>query len=107
MAKFEKGGLTDGAGSEWDEEEHPRNENGEFISISEFRYLENHPDPKIAGHPAHLYAKKDDDVKYIQMTHSRSIKGNPKENIKMQHNPNPKDERDSYFVPKSANGKMA
>lgn len=95
--------LTSGKG-EWDESKHPRDEDGKFISISEFRYLKEHPKEDVDPHPTHLYAKKGDTVKYHQLTHSEQIKDSDVKNIKLSHNPNPKDKRTAYFIPKSEVG---
>lgn len=97
--------LSSGKG-EWDESKHPRDENGKFISISEFRYLENTENPKMR-HPAHLYAKNENDnVKYHQLTHSEQLKNSPTKNVELHQNPNPKDKRKAYFIPESKDGKL-
>lgn len=108
MSKFKQNkSLTNPSNSEWEENKHPRDEEGKFISISEFRYISKHENPKEIGHPAHLYARKNNDVKYNQLTHSKFITGNKKANIKMNKNPNKLDKKDSYFVPKSENGNIS
>ncbi len=92
--------LMNGKG-EWNEEDHPRDEKGRFISINEFRYIENKNDLGH-NHPAHLYAKNDNnDVKFIQLTHSKYIKDLNIETEKMFKNPNPKDKREAYILPHS------
>ena len=110
MSDFKKdNNLMSGKG-EWDESKHPRDEDGKFISISEFRYLEDKT-KNGSGHPSHLYAKdKDDNVKYHQLTHSEEIKekGTKKriKTKKLNKNPNPKDPRSAYFITESKNGKL-
>lgn len=101
--------LTGGKG-EWNEKDHPRDKDGKFISISEFRYLEDKA-KMGSGHPTHLYARNDkDDVKYHQLTHSSEIKDKETQKtittVKLNQNPNPKDKRDAYFVPESKQGKL-
>lgn len=95
-----KNDLMKGKG-EWNEEEHPRDELGRFVAISEFRYIEKDPELK-KPHPAHLYAKNGkDEVKYHQLTHSDEINKLGIKTIKLNDNPNPKDIRDAYFIPDS------
>ncbi len=107
MDEFENDkSLMSGKG-EWNEEEHSRDEKGRFISINEFRYIENKNNLGY-NHPAHLYAKNDnDDVKFIQLTHSKFISDLNIETKKMFKNPNPKDKREAYILPHSNNGKLS
>lgn len=53
---MEKGGLYDGSGSEWDENEHSKNESG---NVSEFR--EKHPMMTIPG-KGNRFVKRGNDV---------------------------------------------
>lgn len=54
-------------------------------------------------HPAYIYAKIGNEYKYIGLTHS-PITDNVK-NIKLDKNPNPKDDRTAYIRPKSEQAK--
>ena len=73
----------------------------EFMEADEFRYIKKSDNPKTEGHPAHIYAKSDEQAKYLQMTHSQFIKDMAEANIELKTNPNPKDGRTAYVVPKS------
>jgi len=46
------------------------------------------------GHPTYIYAKVDNEYKFIGLTHAPVTKGI--KNIKLDKNPNPKDEKISY-----------
>lgn len=91
---------------EWDETKHPRDEDGKFISISEFRYQKQHPKIDVAPHPTHLYAKKGDIVKYHQLTHSEEIQDLGIKTVRLTKNPNPKDKKPAYFIPMSEEGNI-
>ena len=108
MDKFKKDpSLLNGKG-EWNESKHPRDSDGKFVKISEFRYLENHPAKGVKPHPAHLYAKSNNDkVKYHQLTHSKQIKNSDIQNVELLVNPNKKDKRRAYFIPKSEVGNFS
>lgn len=68
------------------------------IGKNEFR---KHKDSR---HPAYIYAKVGNDYKFIGLTHS-PITDNVK-NIKLEKNPNPKDETTAYFRPKAERAKV-
>jgi len=46
------------------------------------------------GHPTYIYAKVNNEYKYIGLTHAPITKG--VKNIKLDKNPNPKDKKSSY-----------
>jgi hypothetical protein len=73
----------------------------EWTSADEFRYIDQHENTKAEGHPAHIYAKNDTQAKYMQLTHSEFIKDMEDANIRLKENPNPKDKRTAYIIPKS------
>ena len=54
---------------------------------------------KETGHPAYIYAKIGNKFKYIGITHAKITDG--MENIKLDKNPNPKDQKESYIRPYS------
>lgn len=58
-------------------------------------------DNEGTGHPTYIYAKIGNKFKYIGMTHSEITNG--VKNIKLDKNPNPEDERDSYMHPTPQN----
>lgn len=74
---------------------------GEFVETNEFRYIDKHDNVKVKGHPAHVYAKSDNKAKIMQLTHSEFIRDMEEANIKLKVNPNPKDMRTAYMIPKS------
>ena len=47
------------------------------------------------GHPAYIFKEENGEYKYIGLTHSNITQG--VKNIKLDHNPNKKDKRDSYI----------
>ena len=51
---------------------------------------------EIKGHPTFVFLQNGDIYIYVQLTHSKKIRG--KILIKMRRNPNPKDIRDSYYI---------
>ena len=51
---------------------------------------------KINKHPAYVFFQNGNLYIYVQLTHSKRIKG--KVLIKMKKNPNPSDNRDSYYI---------
>lgn len=57
---------------------------------------------KKNSHPAYIYEKVGNRYKYIGLTHSPTTQG--VRNIKLEKNPNPNDNRDSYARPKSETG---
>jgi hypothetical protein len=50
------------------------------------------------GHPTYIYAECGDKLKYIGLTHAEVTEGT--RNIKLDKNPNPNDDKDSYIRPK-------
>lgn len=50
----------------------------------------------ISDHPTFIFLQNGDIFIYVQITHSKNIRG--KILIKMRKNPNPKDIRDSYYI---------
>ena len=50
-------------------------------------------------HPAYIYAKVGNTLKYIGITHSEITDG--VKNIKLEKNPNPKDSKSAFFRPKT------
>lgn len=58
---------------------------------------------KVSGHPAYIYAKVGNDYKFIGITHSKITDG--MQNIKLDKNPNPKDKKSAYALPKSDKAK--
>lgn len=72
--------------------------NKKEISKNEFRRN------KDSRHPAYIYARVGNDYKFIGLTHSE-ITGNVK-NVKLEKNPNPKDNRVAYVKPKCEKAKM-
>ena len=71
--------------------------NKKEISKNEFRKN------KKTSHPVYIYAKVGNDYKFIGLTHSEITDG--VKNIKLDKNPNPKDNKDSYFRPKAEKDK--
>jgi len=67
--------------------------NKKELKLDEFRKN------KTTGHPVHIYAKVGDEFKHIGITHSKVTQGI--KNIKMEKNPDPKDDKPSYFKPKA------
>jgi len=57
------------------------------------------------GHPTYIYARRGDDFYYIGLTHAKITNG--VKNIKLERNPNPKDKREAYFIPRSQSNKKA
>lgn len=55
---------------------------------------------KDTGHPSYIYQKVGRRYVYIGLTHSPIT--NDVKNIKLEQNPNPKDNKDAYFRPKAA-----
>ena len=51
---------------------------------------------KISDHPTFIFLQNGDIFIYVQITHSKNIRG--KILIKMRKNPNPKDIKDSYYI---------
>ncbi len=72
--------------------------NQKLINKNEFRKN------KDSGHPNYIYAKVGNEYKFIGLTHS-PITNNIK-NIRLEKNPNPKDNRTAYFKPKAERGKV-
>ncbi len=60
---------------------------------------------KDTGHPAYIYAKIGNELKYIGITHSEITQG--VKNIKLDKNPNPKDKKSAYARPKSERAKTS
>lgn len=58
---------------------------------------------KSTGHPSYIYERVGNDYKYIGLTHSKLTDGIS--NIKLEKNPNPKDNRTAYFRPYSEKAK--
>ncbi len=52
---------------------------------------------KETQHPAYIIEKNGDSYDYIGLTHSPTTDN--KSNIKLDKNPNPSDDRDSYILP--------
>ena len=72
----------------------------EFKKVKEFRYHDVEVKTKrvkrVIKHPTYVFYKHDGIYIYVSLTHSNKV-----ENlilIKLKKNPNPKDNRDSYFV---------
>lgn len=61
-----------------------------------FRKMNNKKTDKF-GHPTYVYAKVGNEFKYIGITHSSITKG--VKNIRLEHNPNPKDDLPAYVKP--------
>ena len=61
-----------------------------------FRKLDN---KEVQGHPTYIYAKVGKEFKYLGLTHSNIT--DKVKNIKLEKNPNPKDNRTSYIRPKA------
>ena len=59
---------------------------------------------KVTRHPAYIYARIGNEYKFIGLTHS-PITDNVK-NIKLEKNPNPHDNKSSYFRPKAEKDKV-
>ena len=78
------------------------NEKGKNLKRkSEFRFHSVVADTKtgkkaIKGHPTFVFLQNGDIFIYVQLTHSKIIKG--KVLIKLRKNPNPQDLRDSYYI---------
>lgn len=53
---------------------------------------------KKNGHPAYIYLEQGEDAHVFSITHAKETRG--KRNIKLPNNPNPKDDRESYVLPK-------
>ena len=58
---------------------------------------------KKNGHPAYIYAKIGNDYKFIGITHSKITDG--LQNIRLDKNPNPKDNKTAFARPKAEKGK--
>lgn len=54
------------------------------------------------GHPAYIYVQKGKEFIYVGITHAEITDG--MKNIPLDHNPDPKDKRESYMRPKSEKG---
>lgn len=54
---------------------------------------------KVSGHPAYIYKKVGRKYVYVGITHAEITDGT--KNIKLEKNPNPKDQKDAYLRPKS------
>ena len=63
-----------------------------------FRKMNNKKIDKF-GHPTYVYAKVGKEFKYIGITHSAITKG--VKNIRLEQNPNPKDNKPAYVRPKA------
>lgn len=72
-----------------------------FNKRNEFR-ANNSKDAK--GHPAYIFQKVGDEYRFIGITHSPIT--DRVRNIKLDKNPNPKDQRDSYARPKAKTEKI-
>lgn len=70
--------------------------------MNEFRRI-NRKDGR--DHPAYIYAKEGDKFVYLGLTHAEVTKG--VKNIRLEQNPNPKDERPSYVRPASQKAKKS
>lgn len=56
---------------------------------------------KVSGHPAYIYAKVGNKFIFLGITHSAIDSKTGKINIRLDKNPNPKDNRISYIKSKS------
>ena len=79
----------------------PDNENEKIKRKSEFRHHSVFVKTKkgakrIKNHPTFILLQNGDIFIYVQLTHSKKIRG--KILIKMRKNPNPNDVRDSYYI---------
>ena len=79
----------------------PDNKDEKFKRKSEFRHHSvfvktRKGAKKIKNHPTFILLQNGDIFIYVQMTHSKKIRG--KVLIKMRKNPNPYDVRDSYYI---------
>ena len=68
---------------------------------NEFRYhaveiIKRNGRKTIINHPTYIFVEKGDIYVYIQITHSEKVKGLIL--IKLNQNPNPKDNKESYMV---------
>ena len=54
---------------------------------------------KVSGHPAYIFKKVGRKYEYVGITHAEITDGT--KNIKLEKNPNPKDQKDAYLRPKS------
>lgn len=59
---------------------------------------------KKTQHPAYIYARVGNDYKFLGITHSEITKG--VKNIELEQNPNPKDKKRAYIVPKPEQQKI-
>ena len=83
--------------------------NKKFKRKREFRFHSVVPNTKkgknaIKEHPTFVFLQNGDIYIYVQLTHSKRIKG--KVLIKLKKNPNPLDIRDSYYIEEICKDKM-
>lgn len=76
----------------------PAKDKGTLTKKDEFRLN------KTNGHPAYIYAKVGGKYKYIGITHSPIT--NKVKNIKLDTNPNPKDNKTAYVRPSAKQAKV-
>ena len=60
---------------------------------------------KVRGHPTYIYKKVGNKFYYIGLTHSEITQGS--KNIKLEKNPNPFDDKDSYIRPFSSEDEIS
>ena len=68
---------------------------------NEFRYHSTRVKTKrrsirLKDHPTYVFMQEEDKFKYVQITHSKKIK--KKSVVKLRRNPNPDDDRDSFYI---------
>ena len=78
-----------------------KNKNAIIRKKKEFRFhkielISSNNKNSIGWHPAYVFLEKGNVFIYVSLTHSNSIKNGIV--IKLKKNPNPKDNRDSFYV---------